>query len=37
MTLEVFGTYKAQTTELPREIKDKISAKRPGWSWREFQ
>jgi sarcosine oxidase subunit delta len=37
MTLEVFGTYKAQTTQPPQEIKDKISAKRPGWSWREFQ
>ena len=37
MTLEVFGTYKAQTSEPPQEIKDKISAKRPGWSWREFQ
>ena len=35
-TLEVFGTYPAQTTEPPQEIKDKISAKRPGWSWREF-
>jgi sarcosine oxidase subunit delta len=36
-TLEVFGTYSAQTTEPPQEIKDKISAKRPGWSWREFK
>ena len=36
-TLEVFGTYRAQTTEPPQDIKDKISAKRPGWSWREFQ
>lgn len=35
-TLEVFGTYSAQTTEPPQEIKDAISAKRPGWSWREF-
>ena len=35
-TLEVFGTYRAQTVEPPREIKDKISARRPGWSWREF-
>ena len=36
MTLEVFGTYSAQVFEPPQEIKDKISAKRPGWSWREF-
>lgn len=36
VTLEVFGTYSAQTYEPPQEIKDKISAKRPGWSWREF-
>jgi sarcosine oxidase subunit delta len=36
MTLEVFGTYPAQTYEPPQEIKDAISAKRPGWSWRNF-
>ena len=36
-TLEVFGTYSAQSTEPPQEIKDAITAKRPGWSWREFQ
>lgn len=36
MTLEVFGTYSAQTTEPTKEICDKISAKRPGWSWRNF-
>jgi sarcosine oxidase subunit delta len=35
-SLEVFGTYPAQTFEPPQEIKDKISAKRPGWSWRDF-
>lgn len=35
-TLEVFGTYPAQATEPPKEIRDRISAKRPGWSWREF-
>ena len=35
-SLEVFGTYSAQTFEPPQEIKDKISAKRPGWSWRDF-
>ena len=36
-TLEVFGTYPAQTLEPPQEIKDKISAKRPGWSWGDFK
>ncbi|NBR89390.1 MAG: sarcosine oxidase subunit delta [Rhodobacteraceae bacterium] len=36
-TLEVFGTYSAQVSEPPKEIKDKISAKRPGWSWRNFK
>ncbi|SDN27881.1 sarcosine oxidase subunit delta [Lutimaribacter pacificus] len=35
-TLEVFGTYPAQTTEPPRDIRDRISARRPGWTWREF-
>ncbi|PIE14527.1 MAG: sarcosine oxidase subunit delta [Rhodobacterales bacterium] len=36
MTLEVFGSYSAQTLEPPQDIKDAITAKRPGWSWREF-
>jgi sarcosine oxidase subunit delta len=36
VTNEVFGTYPAQTTEPPQHIKDAITAKRPGWSWREF-
>ena len=36
MTLEVFGTYSTQTFEPPQALKDKISAKRPGWSWRDF-
>ena len=36
MTLEVFGTYSAQTYEPPKEICDLISAKRPGWSWGAF-
>ncbi|HBV54262.1 MAG TPA: sarcosine oxidase subunit delta, partial [Rhodobacteraceae bacterium] len=36
-TLEVFGTYSAQVSEPPKEIKDKISAKRPGWSWRNLK
>ena len=35
-TLEVFGTYSAQTTEPPKEICEKISGKRPGWSWGIF-
>ncbi len=35
-TLEVFGTYSAQVTEPPAEIREAITAKRPGWSWREF-
>ena len=33
MTLEVFGTYSAQTTEPPQAIKDTIAARRPGWTW----
>jgi sarcosine oxidase subunit delta len=36
VTLEVYGTYPAQTHELPQEIKDRISARHPGWTWREF-
>ncbi|WP_299966916.1 sarcosine oxidase subunit delta [uncultured Roseobacter sp.] len=35
-TLEVFGTYSAQTTEPPQAIRDRISQKRPGWIWRDF-
>ena len=31
-TLEVFGTYSAQTPEPPQEIIAKIQAKRPDWS-----
>lgn len=34
MTLEVFGTYSAQTLTPPKHIKDAITAKRPGWNWR---
>lgn len=30
-TLEVFGTYAAQTTEPPAELLDRIRARRPGW------
>jgi sarcosine oxidase subunit delta len=36
MTLEVFGTYPAQTTEPPRSLRDAISKKRPGWRWRDL-
>jgi sarcosine oxidase subunit delta len=35
-TLEVFGTYPAQTSEPPQFIRDAITAKRPGWRWRDF-
>ncbi len=37
VTLEVFGTYPAQTTEPPEALRNEISAKRPGWSWRQFK
>jgi sarcosine oxidase subunit delta len=35
-TLEVFGTYPAQTSQPPQQIRDAISARRPGWRWRDF-
>ena len=31
-TLEVFGTYRADTTRPPRAILDRIRARRPGWT-----
>lgn len=31
VTLEVFGTYTAQTSTPPQEIIDRIKAKRPDW------
>ena len=34
-TMEVFGTYPAQTFEPPKEILDLIRSKRPGFSWRD--
>ncbi|SDK79769.1 sarcosine oxidase subunit delta [Aliiruegeria lutimaris] len=34
-TLEVFGTYKAQTTEPPAEIVAAIKAKLPDWEGRQ--
>ena len=36
VTMEVFGTYPAQVTEPPQDIRDAITARRPGWSWRDF-
>ena len=36
VTLEVYGTYPAQTTEPPADIVRKISGASPGWSWRLF-
>ncbi|MCX7299351.1 MAG: sarcosine oxidase subunit delta [Rhodobacterales bacterium] len=35
-TLEVFGTYPAQSSAPPQHIRDAITAKRPGWTWRDF-
>ena len=34
-TLEVFGTYPAQTTEPPADVTENIRAKYPDWSWKE--
>jgi len=31
MTLQIFGTYSAQTTSPPEELLAEIDAKRPGW------
>jgi sarcosine oxidase subunit delta len=31
VTLEVFGSYPAQTTEPPKEIIDRIKKRRPDW------
>jgi len=36
VTMEVFGTYPAQSTEPPQEILDVITEKRPGWTWRDL-
>jgi len=35
-TLEVFGTYSAQTTKPPQDLLDTITAKRPGWQRRDL-
>jgi len=34
-TLQVFGTYSAQCAAPPDHIRQAISAKRPGWSWKD--
>lgn len=36
MTLEVFGTYPAQTTEPPADLLDIVRAERPGFAWRDL-
>ncbi|PTX55578.1 sarcosine oxidase subunit delta [Litoreibacter ponti] len=35
-TLEVFGTYTAQTSTPPQAMLDTIAAKRPGWSFDDW-
>lgn len=35
-TLEVFGTYSAQTTAPPAELLETIGKKRPDWRWRDL-
>ncbi|NCO85273.1 MAG: sarcosine oxidase subunit delta [Rhodobacterales bacterium] len=35
-TLEVFGTYPAQSSAPPQHIRDAITARRPGWGWRDL-
>ena len=37
ITLEVYGTYSAQASEPPKKIRDAITAKKPGWKWRQFK
>ncbi|NVO27705.1 sarcosine oxidase subunit delta [Donghicola sp. C2-DW-16] len=37
VTLEVFGTYTAQTSVPPADLLDTIRAARPGFKWREFE
>ncbi|KAA9009330.1 sarcosine oxidase subunit delta [Histidinibacterium aquaticum] len=36
VTLEVFGTYPAQTMRPPQDLLDHISQRRPGWTWRDL-
>lgn len=35
VTLEIFGTYPAQTAAPPADLQALIAEKRPGWSWTE--
>ena len=35
-TLEVFGTYPAQTSVPPEHIRKILAEKRPGWTWRDI-
>ena len=35
-TLEVFGTYSAQVLIPPDDIRAAVSAKVPGWQWRDL-
>jgi sarcosine oxidase subunit delta len=36
VTMEVFGTYAAQTSRPPQALLDTITARRPGWRWRDL-
>ncbi len=36
VTLQVFGSYSAQTTAPPENIRTAIADRHPDWSWREF-
>ena len=35
-TLEVYGTYSAQTTAPPESLLKSIRQKRPGWHWKDL-
>ncbi|MFK7752962.1 MAG: sarcosine oxidase subunit delta [Sedimentitalea sp.] len=35
-TLEVYGTYPAQTLAPPKDLLALISSKVPGWTWRDL-
>lgn len=36
VTLEVFGTYPAQTLRPPEDLLERIREKRPGWRWKDL-
>lgn len=36
-TLEVFGTYPAQTLAPPPDVRAAITARHPGWRWRDLE